>query len=88
MPNYFFAYSVDTSKYQDGNHQITIKDGNATVYDYEVVFDNNGPEIDVNIDNYDYITNGYEVNISLSDVTSSIAKQTISLDGNEYFIPS
>ena len=83
MPNDFFAYSVDTSKYQDGNHQITIKDGNATVYDYEVVFDNNGPEIDVNIDNYDYITNGYEVNISLSDVTSSIAKQTISLDGKE-----
>ncbi|MCI5745683.1 MAG: hypothetical protein MR270_05310, partial [Erysipelotrichaceae bacterium] len=77
------TFNVDTNKYEDGNHIVSLYNDDKLVLLNNVCFDNTSPEIKTNIKDNQYVNNHFIVKNEILDKTSHIASESILLDGNK-----
>ena len=82
-PDSLATYSVDTTKYEDGIHTLTVKDENNIVLQNNVYFDNTAPAINTNIIDNASINNNFKLTAVVDDATSGIVEKSIKVDGKE-----
>ena len=82
-PDSLATYSVDTTKYEDGIHTLTVKDENNIVLQNNIYFDNTAPAINTNIIDNASINNNFKLTAVVDDATSGIVEKSIKVDGKE-----
>ena len=75
-------YTVDSTKYSEKMHTLTVKNGNgAVVLQNNFLIDNTAPSISANINDEDYVSSGAIFKYSASDDGSGIKTTSVKLDG-------
>ena len=74
-------FELDTSAYASGKHTVELYAGSSRVALSEVTFDNEDPVITTNLSDYDTVTNGFQLKVSITDATSGVASSAVRLEG-------
>ena len=80
-PDSLATYSIDTTKYDDGIHTLTVKDENNIVLQNNVYFDNSAPSVQTNLNDNSIINNKYLLTALVEDKVSGIVEKSIKVDG-------
>lgn len=83
----FFA--IDTTKFADGAHKITLKANDTIVNTASVKFDNTAPEITPNFKDGSTLLDSFVINASINDAVSGIDTNNtkVTLGGKEISLP-
>ena len=82
-PDSLATYSLDTTKYDDGIHTLTVTDENNIVLQNNVYFDNSAPSIETNLLDNSIINTNYLLTAKVDDAVSGIKEKSIKVDGKE-----
>ena len=74
-------FELDTSAYASGKHTVELYAGATRVALSEVTFDNEDPVITTNLSDYDTVTNGFQLEVNVTDATAGIASSEVLLEG-------
>ncbi len=74
-------YFIDTNDFESGRHYFTLKDNDKIVLQNNVYFDNVGPVITTNLNEFATINKNFNLTISAKDEHSKLKSQSIYLDG-------
>ena len=80
-PGGLSTYDIDTNNYSNGEHLVSLYDGEELVLQNNVYFDNDKPRVFTNVDDGSLISNDYKIECKIDDVTTSIEEYYIKLDG-------
>ena len=82
-PGGLSSYDIDTNNYSNGEHLLSLYDGEELVLQNNVYFDNDIPRIFTNIEDGSLVSNNYKVECKIEDLTTSIENYYIKIDGKE-----
>ena len=74
-------YYIDTNDFENGRHYITLKDNDKIVLQNNVYFDNVGPIINTNLNEFATINKNFNLIINTKDEHSKLKSQSVFLDG-------